>query len=378
MTLAPLKIVRSEHEWEVQAAVLPRQVVAQLIEDDSGLTLTHEHMVILNAYCAHIKAIPLDTPLFVQWLGYSVHSEAELAVSLMHQMFDNMHLHADEWAALQQRCIALAGQLHHCANVIDEAGEQVLAVCATTKALGDRSAAWHDVQFAVPLSLSFEDKTVVLGLTGWLEVMRRECDSFYWRVSAVREDVEQFRDDARFRYRPQLGRKIDAIRRTQNSPPILQMRASLARLDARLQALELDYQQRLEAGPMMLGVIHNIQLRKIRAERNDLLQSRLYLSDELQARGATEGRLEALATHLDQLIAQTQDVTTTASHLQTAWQLVGVYLDSCIERVGKMENSQQLGLFIIHFKNFLAQWAFIEQCALALENRLLAPLGAAR
>lgn len=365
-------IARSEREREALAAVLPRLVLEHLSEDDSdsGLTLTREHLTTLNAYYAHIKAIPLDTPQFVQWLGYSVHSEVELAVFVMHQMFDNMHVHADAWPGLQQRCTALPGELRSCAKAIEEVGGQVLAACEKTKALGSRRDSWQAVQFEAPIVLSPDDKAVVAGLQGWLGVMGLECGRFYQRVTAVREGVEAFRDEARYRYKPQLGRKLDAIKRTQNSPAILQMRASLQRIDARAHALELDWQKRLEAGPTMLGVIHGIQLRQMRAERSQLLQSRLYLSEELETRGATEGRLEALATRLDLLITQTQDVTSSASHLQTAWQLIGVYLDTCIERVRMMENSQQLGLFIIHFKNFLSQWAFIEQCALALEKRL--------
>lgn len=372
MTIAPLMIARCEHQREEQAARLPRQLLQHLSEEDgeAGLTLTREHMATLNAYCAHVKTIPLDTPQLIQWLGYSVHSEVELAVVLMQQMFDNLHLHADTWVPLQRCCSALPGELRSCARAMQDAGEQALAACEATKALGGRGASWQFVQFAPPVSLSLEDKARVTDLSGWLGVMRVECERFYRRVSVVREGVEQFRDEARFRYQPQLGRKVDAIKRTQNSPPIVQMRASLQRIDARIQALDLDYAQRLTAGPALLGVIYGIQLRTLRKERNQLLESRRYLSEELQSRGATEGRLEALASRLEQLIAQTRDVTTSASHLQTAWQLIGVYLDTCIERVGMMQNSQQLARFVIHFKNFLEQWAFIEQCAVALQKRL--------
>lgn len=371
MTISNLMIAGSEQERQVQAAVLPRQLIQHLSEGagETGLTLTREHVVTLDAYCAHVKAIPLERSQLIQWLGYSVHSEVELAVFVMQQMFDHMHAHADFWPLLKQRCGALNSKLRTCAKAIDEAGERVLAECERSKALGNRRESWQAVQFAAPVLLSFEDKVIVTGLASWLGVMQAESDKFYQCVSRVREGVEAFRDAARFRYRPQLGLKVDAIKRTLNSPPMQQMRASIERIDARIRALNLE-EARLMALPPILGVAYSAQRERIRAERNQLLEDRRYVSEELNARGGAEGRLEALASRLDQLIARTEEVTTSASHLQTAWQLIGAYLEASIERLGTMENSQQLGLFVIHFKNFLAQWAFIEQCAIALEKRV--------
>ena len=112
-------------------------------------------------------------------------------------------------------------------------------------------------------------------------------------------------------------------------------------------------------------------LHRVRADADELRQLRINLSADLTLLCRREGRLQGLSTRLDQLITRMQDVTTSASYLQTAWQLIDVYIESSIERLQKMQNSQQLGRFIIHFESFLAQWAFIEQCAMALEKRLL-------
>lgn len=371
MNISNFKSADSELERQEQAAVVPRQLIEQLSEDagEIGLTLTREHVMTLDAYCAHIKAIPLERSQLVEWLGYSVHCEFELSIFAMHQMFDNLHLHADTWTLLKQRSTALASQLRACASAIDEAGERVLAECEKSKALGNRREAWQAVQFEAPVLLSLDDRVIVTGLVSWLGVMRVESDRFYQCVSGIREGVEEFRDLARFRYRPQLGRKVDAIKRTLDSAPIQQMRASLERIEARIQALNRE-ESRLRGQPASVVAALKPQLDRIRAERNELLEERRYVTEGLNARGAAQGRLEALASRLDQSIARTEEATTSASHLQTAWQLIGVYLESCIERLGTMENSQQLGIFVIHFKNFLAQWAYIEQCAIAVEKRL--------
>lgn len=374
MNLSTLKIPDTERECEEQVALLPRQLIECMSEGEGelGLTLTREHMATLNEYCAQVKAIPLEREALVQWLGYSVHSDVELAVFLMHQMFDFMHSHADYWSVLQVRCTSLPSELRTCARAIDDAGEQALTACERTKALGGRREAWQNVQFEAPVVLSLEDQAIVDDLAGWLEVVRAAANQFHDSVALLREGIEDFRDDARFRFRPMLGRKVEAIRRTQNSPAMLQMRASLAQLDARLRAHDQEYQRILMAvaANRMLSLLYGATLRKMRKARDELVETRARLSAELTSRGGTEGRLEALATRLEQLITRMQDVTTSASHLQTVWQLIGVYIETSIEHLRTMENSQQLGIFVIHFKNFLAQWAFIEQCAITLEKRL--------
>lgn len=92
--------------------------------------------------------------------------------------------------------------------------------------------------------------------------------------------------------------------------------------------------------------------------------------ERLVASGTKEGNLGVLAQRMRNLVVRLEDVTTAASHLQTAWQFIETYLDASIGKLHSMQDSQQLARFVIHFKNFLAQWSFIEECARRLQKRL--------
>ncbi|MFF3702067.1 MULTISPECIES: hypothetical protein [Pseudomonas] len=92
--------------------------------------------------------------------------------------------------------------------------------------------------------------------------------------------------------------------------------------------------------------------------------------ESVAAAGTKPGNLEVVAQQMRGLILRLEDVTTAVSHLQTVWQFIETYLDASIGKLHSMQDSQQLARFVIHFKNFLAQWSFIEECARRLQKRL--------
>lgn len=374
MTIETLKIAPSEQGREAQAAALPRQLMQYLTEGDDGpgLTLTREHIATLDEYSAQINAIPSERQFLIAWLGYSAHADVELAVDAMHRLFGTLRGHATDWPALRARCLLLPGELGVCARAIEHSGEQALLACEKTKALGGRREAWQAVQFDAPVVLSIADKVIVADLIGLLGVIQAEAGRFHGRVTQLCEAIEAFRDKARFDYRPLLWRKIEAVRRVQDHPDILRLRVILERLDFQIENLEQIHARsvREQASTDRFALEFREVQRRIRAESDAFRQLRIDLSADLARLCRNEGRLQGLATHLDHLISRMQDVTTSASHLHTAWQLIGVYIETSIERLQTLQNSQQLGTFVIHFKNFLAQWGYIQQCAMALEKRL--------
>lgn len=373
MSIQTVKVASPEQGREEQAAALPRQLMQYLADEGGpGLTLTREHMATLDEYNAQVDAIPSGRQPLIAWLGYSTHADVELAVDAMQQLFDTLRVHAAEWPALRVRCLVLPGELGACARAIEHCGEQALLACEKTKALGGSRQAWQAVQFEAPVALSAGDQSIVTDLIGLLGSIQVEVARFHARVTALCADIEAFRDKARFDNRPLLRRKIEAIQRIQDHPNILRLRLAIERLDVRIEDLEQKHAQsvRAQASTDRFALEFREVQRMLREETDELRRIRISLSADLERLCRNEGRLQGLATCLDQLITRMQDVTTSASHLQTAWQLIGVYIATSIERLLTLQNSQQLGIFVIHFKNFLAQWVFIEQCAIALEKRL--------
>ncbi|MBV6286255.1 hypothetical protein [Pseudomonas aegrilactucae] len=308
MLMKPL----ARNELDTQIAVIPRQIVQSLEEDQErvGLTLTRAHVAVLDDYVAYVVTIPTQRQAFVQWLGYSQHSDPELAIYPMQVLFHRINLHADAWARAKQKSHQLPVALAGCARSISLTGERALLACERIKVLGGRREAWQGVQFEVPVPLNAQDRAIVMDMVSLLSNIKVSVNVFHFQVSEVRKEMDDFRDVARFELRASLLSKIEAINRTSGTTATMQM---------------------------------------LRGRDN----------------------LGILAQRMRALIMRLEDVTTSASHLQTAWQFIETYLEASIARLGTLQDSRQLGVFVIHFKSFLAQWDFIEACALSLRSRLL-------
>ncbi|NER59667.1 alpha-xenorhabdolysin family binary toxin subunit A [Pseudomonas sp. MAFF212428] len=370
----------AEGELERDAAVLPRNVIEGMNQRDGanegGLTLSREHIVTLNQYVRYVTGLPTDLPSLVPWLGYTEISEPVLSVDAMRATFLNLHSHAREWGSLSDECKKLSSELGARARTINTTGEGVLQECERTKALGKAREKWQLVEFETPVELNAADKGIVRDLVDYMEVIKDDVDLFYGRVTSVRQTTEAFRDKARFDLLSEVNIKTDAITRHQNGAAVQALREELAAFDKDIEALNKQYDEYvkmavsgLAAGPLgavITGSIYGSKAEKIRKERNRLQKERKACSARLSAAVNLEGRLQILRTNMDELTSRLEEVVTASSHLQTAWQTIGTYIEVSIEKLEKMNDSRQLGIFIIHFKNFLSQWDVIERCSISM------------
>lgn len=370
----------AEGELEREAALLPRNLIEGLNQRDGvnegGLTLSREHIVTLNQYVRYVTGLPTDTRSLVPWLGYSEISEPVLSVESMRSTFLSLHGHAKEWTRLSDNCKKLSSDLGARALSINTTGNGVLTECEATKALGKQKDKWQSVQFQAPVALDAGDRAIVSNLVDYMCVIMEDVDTFYERVTKVREDTEAFRDRARFELLSQINIKTDAITRHQNSGTLDELRLELAALDKLIESLNKQYDEYvklalsgLAAGPLgavITGSLYGSKAEKVRKDRNERQKERKAVSAQLSAAAHLEGRLQLLRTNMDELTSRLEEVVTASSHLQTAWQTVGTYIEVSIEKLQRMNDSRQLGVFIIHFRNFLSQWSVIERYSISM------------
>lgn len=363
-----------------QASQLPKTLVEAMAKRDGpqegGLTLSREHIVTLNRYTNHVFALPDSQDNTERWLGYKEIDEPELSSDAMLKLFNDLRAHARRWGPLSDRSKGLAAQLAATANAIGSSGETIVEECRRIRALGPQVNKWEQVQFAKPVELDTQDRRSVATLVDYLAVIKEDVEHYARCVQQVRQQTEEFRDEARFKLVPAVNQKSSAIKRKQNNGTIEQLRERLAELDKEIEALRKEYDQYvaaaiggLAAGPIgiiITGSIYGSKAESTRKRRTARQQERHQTSQQLRAEVNLEGRLEELATFMSELDTRLQDVITAASHLQTAWQIVESYIDASIEKLGRIRTNQELSRFIIYFRQFLAQWGAIEQTSLQL------------
>lgn len=360
-----------------EAELLPGNLIQALAQRDGpnegGLTLAREHIVTLNQYANHVFALPVAKDAVIRWLGYSTITEPALMPDKMVNLNKRLQSHGRNWTTLSDVSKKLGFELASSANNINSSGNDVLEILEQSKALGKRKEEWESIHFNKPIALVADDKRRVMNLVDYMEVLREDVDIFARRVGDVRTETERFRDEAREQLIPLVIEKAEAVGRRQASGEVDKLRGDLASLDKDIKRLEGEYDQYLKAalsglaaGPLALvitGSIYGAKAEKVRKERNKRQQERSQVSQKLKAAIRLEGLMEELKTRMGQLDARLRDVVTASSHLQSAWQLIGVYIDASIEHLERIETNQQLFKFAIFFKRFIDQWKDIEKFA---------------
>ncbi|MDD1015851.1 alpha-xenorhabdolysin family binary toxin subunit A [Pseudomonas rubra] len=374
-----------------EAELLPGNLIQAMAERDGpaegGLTLTREHIVTLNQYANYTFQLPVAKDAVIRWLGYSTIQEPDLMPSKMEAMHKQLQKHGRCWTVLADNSKKLGFELAASANGINTTGDEILEILENSRALGRHRDAWETLKFEKALRLGADDRRRVLDLVDYMEVLREDVDLFARRVNAVREETEQFRDTAREQLIPLVAVKSQALKRQKASGAVQQLREDLAELDNEIKRLEAEYDQYvkaalsgLAAGPLgaaITGGIYGSKAAKVRKERNKLQGQRAALSQKIKESVRLEGLVEELGTQMGQLDTRLRDVVTASSHLQSAWQLIGVYIDTSIEHLQRIETNQALFKFSIFFKRFIGQWKDIEKFAQHM-NRVFDDAAAAK
>ncbi|WP_153788750.1 alpha-xenorhabdolysin family binary toxin subunit A [Pseudomonas sp. EMN2] len=366
-------------QLQQDAAIVPGELVKAMAERDGegegGLTLSREHIITINRYVNFVFALPATSDNLQRWLGYTDIDEPELKPAAWSTLFADLRSHARSWAPLSDNSKRLASQLAATANSISSAGEAIIELTAGVLKL-DRESQWQELALRDPLPLGVSDRGSVSTLLEYMQFLNEDVRDYAVRVAAVKEQTESFRDIARFKLIPAVKTKGQSVERKQNDGEVERLRGLLAQLDADIEALSKEYDQYvkmalsgLAAGPigaLITGGIYGSKAEKVRKERQTRQAERRSFSEQLTLRVNLEGRMETLSTAISELDTRLQDVVTSASHLQTAWGIVGAYIDTSISRLERIDDTQRLAIFGLHFKQFFKQWAAIEKTSLHL------------
>ncbi|QXH48009.1 alpha-xenorhabdolysin family binary toxin subunit A [Pseudomonas xanthosomatis] len=366
-------------QLQQDAAIVPGKLVQAMAERDGegegGLTLSREHIITINRYVNFVFALPATPDNLQRWLGYKDVNEPELKPAAWGKLFADLRIHARSWAPLSDNSKRLSSQLAATANSIGSAGEAIVELTAEVLKLNKQSE-WRDVALRAPLPLGASDRESVSMLVEYMQFLNEDVRAYGAQVAAVQKQTEVFRDTARFKLIPAVKTKGQAVERKQSDGEVEQLRSQLAELDTEIEALNKEYDQYVKMalsglaagviGAVITGGIYGSKAEKVRKERKARQAERRAVGEQLRVRVNLEGRMEVLSTFINELDTRLQDVVTSASHLQTAWGIVGAYIDTSISRLERIDDTQRLAIFGLHFKQFLSQWAAIEKTTLQL------------
>ncbi|AIR87874.1 alpha-xenorhabdolysin family binary toxin subunit A [Pseudomonas cremoricolorata] len=355
------------------AAGQPGKLVSAMLQRDGeagGLTLSREHIITLNRYANYVFTLPSELSDLNRWLGYTSIEEPHLTGESLLELFDLLRQHARSWRPLSDASKQLASQLGSSARSIASIGTDIIVECRAIKALGDKQSRWPQIVFDEPVALDGSERMAVRSLAEFFTVLLEDVRNYAERVIEVGRMSQQFRDTASLTLIPAVHDKRRAVQRQQSDGAVEGLRERLKELDDDISSLNKQYDEYvkaalsgLAAGPLgvaITGGIYGSKAESVRKERNRQQAQRHVVAQDLASRLALEGRMEDLATFIDELKSRLDDVVTASSHLHTAWTSVESYISASLDKLEHIQTNHQLAAFIVRFNQFLAQWEQIE------------------
>ncbi|WP_119138731.1 alpha-xenorhabdolysin family binary toxin subunit A [Pseudomonas reidholzensis] len=345
-------------------------------EGQAGLILTVESRQTINDYSLRMLDLPADHLQTTRWLGYTHITEPELTPDRMLALFKRLRAHGQAWSQLDRTARAVTLQLDAHAGQVEACGAQVVQLVARTRALGAHRPSWDSLRDAPDVPLDEHDRRLVGSMAGQLIQLHGLIDDFDLQLDGVRMGFERFRDEARFKLRPEVLEKCRAAERFAQAPDGENLAWELASLDEDIRAVRGDYERYSRQssigwaggpfGALVSSSIYGPKAKAARAELQRLEQRRSEVSRRLSEFRRVEGRVQEVNSNMGQLEFDLWDVVLAAGHLHTAWQTIEAYLESAAGHLGKMNTRQQLAVFIYYFRQFLAQWAGIREHGLEM------------
>jgi len=365
----------SFQEQQQKAIVLPGALIGAMDDRDgqgrAGLILTRESRQTLSDYSLRMLALPGDRTQTLRWLGYTSISEPELTPDRMLAMFKRLRAHGQSWSHLERSTQAVTLQLDAHASQVEDCGAEVVQLVARTRALGPNRPSWDNLREAPDVPLDEHDRTLISSMADRLMGLHALIDDFDLQLDGVRLGFERFRDEARFKLRPEVVEKCRAAARFSQAPDGENLAWELASLDEDIKAVRSEYERYSRQsslgwvggpfGALIGNSIYGAKAKSARAELRRLEHRRSAVSQQLSEFRQVEGRVQKVNSTMGELELDLWDVVLAAGHLHTAWQTIEAYLESAAGHLGKMNTRQQLAVFIYYFRQFLAQWAGIRE-----------------
>lgn len=360
-----------------QVAALPLALIQALNnrdeEDEGGLTLSRENIKTLNRYSNFVVALPCEADKVERWLGFSTGDDPLLSPQAIADLHQRLLAHGKSWGALSDGCKNLSTSLASCANRINTTGQTIIKYCLKTEVALGKHASWESVVLEEPTPLTDGDHGIVSSLVEYMQVLSSDAQRFARRVTQVRVQAEAFRDEARWKLAPEVAEKKAAALREGDGHSAVEIREAIDKLDGLIIELRREYDEYVKSslyglaggviGVTITASIYAPKAEETRKERNQKLEQRDQLSNQLVEAQAFEGHMQRLISNLDILDSRVQDVTVAASHLQSAWQSIETYIEASIEDLESISTGQQLARFVLFFQRFLGQWRYIETSA---------------
>lgn len=348
----------------------------------TGLILTQAQLVSLKKYEMAGLALPTELKDVIAHLGYEEGGGHGLEASDFQNSFKIINSHAGRWRPLQQKLRSVSSELKLFASKMVIQGQSMEKLITEIRANVFLDA--HDIETVADLervTLDLGDRYPGIDLDDQDRAsVRRILTKIFNEIkkknqltAELKEELDEFGLDLKYKVLPEIKRKILAIDRNPLKSDLDQLKAKIEQRAKIIEEKNQEYKNTVKQSissatnfnvvGLGMAIYLGVEAESVRNERNALIAKQAADIAQLGSSDRILASLRTLQLELQDLDIVVIDADTATENLITVWNAISLYIEHSLEATEDITDGLKLKWFMADFNLIVEPWKSVESDA---------------
>ncbi|MFK3969750.1 alpha-xenorhabdolysin family binary toxin subunit A [Pseudomonas sp. NPDC087358] len=346
---------------------------------DPGLILTTEDVRQIRAYVSSGLALPTNPQQVRKLLGNYSSGISGLAPEDIRDLYAMIQAHCQTWAPLESDIRKVGSDLYVFSDSLLETARTIVEFVTgleSYQSLRVADLTPEQIDALPPVALAPGDRQKIPVLMSFFEELKTLLQEHSASTTRVKAGVGEFKKTLSSSIAPDVSLKVQLSNSADTSREVARLNGELAILTQRIDQKTAEYGEYVKyaligvwwgpIGAAITGSIYGIKAENVRKEKNELIESKRRIEEQLMKLNHLLGLLRTLETNLQDLEGRIDGATVGISGLESIWVLLEELVKSSENRVARLKSATYLAVVVLQFNVVISNWTNIKKQSLEL------------
>lgn len=346
---------------------------------DAGLILTTEDVRQIRAYVSSGLALPTNPQQVRKLLGNYSSGISGLAPEDIRDLYAMIKAHCQTWAPLESDIRKVGSDLYVFSDSLLETARTIVEFITGLESyqiLKVADLTPEQIDALPPVALAPNDRQKIPVLMSFFEELKTLLQEHSASTTRVKAGVGEFKNTLSSSIAPDVSLKVQLSNSADTSREVARLNGELAILTQRIDQKTAEYGEYVKyaligvwwgpIGAAITGSIYGIKAENVRKEKNELIESKRRIEEQLMKLNHLLGLLRTLETNLQDLEGRIDGATVGISGLESIWVLLEELVKSSENRVARLKSATYLAVVVLQFNVVISNWTNIKKQSLEL------------
>jgi hypothetical protein len=345
---------------------------------DKGLLVTNEDIRKIKRYVNTSLALPIVEEQIEQLYKFDQLKISGLTSRDMQGLYQTMKDHAGTWSPIESGMKKVGADLHVFSDNFTSGTVPIIDYLKSIPSynngvgkIGDLTP--EEIEKLPAIQLTEAEQQKIPTLLALVDELKNVITQHSQSTKTIKTKITQFKDKITDTIKPSLGLKI-ALCNSQNfSDKIKQLNQRLDVLNGRISEKYAEIEQYGKnkwwgafgggIGFLITSSIYGNKAKQARTELDQLTAERRDIEKEIGTSSELLAVLLAQETNLQDLQVRVEGASSSASNLESLWELIQTYVDSSSNKLDGVTNAMYLVVFASRLNTMVENWKNVKKQA---------------